>query len=112
MKHLADEFDAGWLIGVLLLEVHDKSESAIFKRCIRRSDNDGVPFEGKIIRVSIFGLSVLGVWRKGDKYHVMTLSAIGEADTPAGGSVCIRCDGDTGSALSFKTRHRSYADIP
>lgn len=24
-------------------------------------------------------------------YHVITLSAIGEADTPAGGSVCIRC---------------------
>jgi hypothetical protein len=23
-------------------------------------------------------------------YHVMTLSAIGEADTPAGGSVCMR----------------------
>lgn len=24
-------------------------------------------------------------------YHVITLSAIGEADTPAGGSVCMRC---------------------
>lgn len=26
-----------------------------------------------------------------DRYHVMTLSAMGEAETPAGGSVCIRC---------------------
>lgn len=25
-------------------------------------------------------------------YQVMTLSAMGEADTPAGGSVCIRCE--------------------
>lgn len=24
-------------------------------------------------------------------YHVMTLSAIGDAETPAGGSVCMRC---------------------
>lgn len=24
-------------------------------------------------------------------YHVMTLSATGDAETPAGGSVCIRC---------------------
>ena len=27
-------------------------------------------------------------------YHVMTLSAIGDAETPAGGSVCIRYDED------------------
>ena len=26
-----------------------------------------------------------------DAYQVMTLSAMGEADTPAGGSVCMRC---------------------
>jgi len=25
-------------------------------------------------------------------YQVMTLSAIGEAETPAGGSVCMRCE--------------------
>ena len=28
-----------------------------------------------------------------DAYQVMTLSAMGEAETPAGGSVCIRCIG-------------------
>lgn len=29
--------------------------------------------------------------RCGKTYQVMTLSAMGEADTPAGGSVCMRC---------------------
>ena len=28
---------------------------------------------------------------RGVSYQVMTLSAIGDADTPAGGSICIRC---------------------
>jgi hypothetical protein len=28
---------------------------------------------------------------KGESYQVMTLSAMGEAETPAGGSVCMRC---------------------
>lgn len=36
-------------------------------------------------------------------YQVMTLSAIGEADTPAGGSVCIRC-----SILVSITIHISF----
>ena len=33
------------------------------------------------------------VWEEGVgvAYQVMTLSAIGEAETPAGGSVCMRC---------------------
>ena len=29
---------------------------------------------------------------KDTTYHVITLSATGEAETPAGGSVCIRCE--------------------
>lgn len=29
--------------------------------------------------------------RAGRQYQVMTLSAMGDAETPAGGSVCMRC---------------------
>lgn len=38
--------------------------------------------------VSPFGPQILCTSR--DAYQVMTLSAIGDAETPAGGSVCIR----------------------
>ena len=41
--------------------------------------------------VSPFGPQVICMSR--DAYQVMTLSAMGEAETPAGGSVCIRCIG-------------------
>lgn len=34
-------------------------------------------------------------------YQVMTLSAIGEAETPAGGSDCIRCNVTVSSALDL-----------
>lgn len=43
MKHLANELDARGLIGVLLFEVHHKSEGSVFERSICGSDNDGVP---------------------------------------------------------------------
>ena len=41
--------------------------------------------------VSPFGPQVICMSR--DAYQVMTLSAMGEAETPAGGSVCMRCIG-------------------
>lgn len=41
--------------------------------------------------VSPFGPQVICMSR--DAYQVMTLSAMGEAETPAGGSVCMRCSG-------------------
>lgn len=43
MKHLTDELDSWRLIRVLLLKMHDQSKGAIFKRRIRRPDDDGVP---------------------------------------------------------------------
>ncbi len=119
MKHLTDELDSRRLIRVLLLKMHDQSKCAIFKRRVRRPDDDGVPISHTQTR-SIRKPSILsgseesgtkislplvpagevvgggfgGCGGEGGKrviYHVITLSAIGEADTPAGGSVCIRC---------------------
>ena len=43
MEHLADKLDSGWLIGILLFEMHDESEGSIFERCICWSDDYGVP---------------------------------------------------------------------
>lgn len=43
VKHLTDELDPRRLIRVLLLKMHHKSKSAVFKRCVRRPDDDGVP---------------------------------------------------------------------
>lgn len=84
MEHLADELDARWLIGVLLLELHHESESAVLKWRICRPDDDSVPLEKMVLGVFVL------VDLHGDGYQVMTLSAMGDAETPAGGSVCIR----------------------
>lgn len=43
MKHLTDELDPRRLIRVLLLKMHDQSKSAVFKRRVRRPDDNGVP---------------------------------------------------------------------
>lgn len=43
MEHLTDELDSRRLIRVLLLEMHDQSKSAIFKRRVRRPDDDRIP---------------------------------------------------------------------
>jgi hypothetical protein len=43
VEHLADEFDLGRLVGVLLLKLHDESECAIFKRCVRWAYDYGIP---------------------------------------------------------------------
>ena len=85
MEHLADELDCWRLIRVLFFEMHDESEGSVLEWRVRRTDNDGVPVErGQPSRSCCFLL-------RGDPYQVITLSATGEAETPAGGSVCIRC---------------------
>lgn len=82
MEHLADELDPGRLIWVLLFEVHNQAESAIFKRSVCWADNNGVPVRDmSVIRNEQMDKTL---------YQVITLSAIGDAETPAGGSVCIR----------------------
>lgn len=43
MKHFADEFDTGGLIGVLLFEMEDQPESSILEGSVGGTDNDGVP---------------------------------------------------------------------
>ena len=43
VKHLADKLDAWGFVWVLLLKVHDKTESAIFEGSISGADDDGVP---------------------------------------------------------------------
>ena len=41
--------------------------------------------------------------------HVITLSAIGEAETPDGGSVCIRCD--SMSVFGHGSERQSYPTL-
>lgn len=84
MEHLADELDCGRLIWILLLKMHDQSKGSIFKGSICGADDDSVPVEWTI-RGCFLSVSE-------NTYQVITLSATGEAETPAGGSVCIRCN--------------------
>jgi hypothetical protein len=84
MKHLADEFDPRWLVGILFFEVHHKPKGAILKGCVAGSDDDSIPTKSARSASVSRGDSVTA------SYHVMTLSAIGLALTPAGGSVCMR----------------------
>ena len=81
MKHGADELDSRWLVWVLFFKVHHKAECSIFEGCVCRANDDGVPSW-------LFNECLPS--GSGRPYHVMTLSAMGDADTPAGGSVCIR----------------------
>ncbi len=100
MEHLRDEFDAGGFVGVLLFEVHDEAEGAVFKGRVGRTDDDGVPVANHkrfsdFVRGFFFlsedgGAAGLLQGGGGNGYQVITLSAMGEAETPAGGSVCIR----------------------
>jgi hypothetical protein len=45
MKHLTDEFDGRRFVWVLLFEVHDESECAIFEGCVGWTDDYCVPVE-------------------------------------------------------------------
>jgi hypothetical protein len=69
----------------LLFEVHDKPEGAVLEGCVGRAYDHSVPVEKLISRQD------LKMGFRGVSYQVITLSATGEADTPAGGSVCMRC---------------------
>lgn len=81
MEHLADEFDRGWFVWVLLFKLHNKAKGPILEGSIRRTDNDSVPRVVSMADLEDFGTLA---------YQVMTLSATGDAETPAGGSVCMR----------------------
>jgi hypothetical protein len=87
MEHLADELHRGGLVGVLLFEMHDEAEGAVFEGSIGGANYDGVPEMAE----AVSGRNLEQLMRAVSSYHVMTLSATGEADTPAGGSVCMRC---------------------
>ncbi len=43
MEHLADEFNARWLIWVLLLEMHHQAECTILERRFCGADDHSVP---------------------------------------------------------------------
>lgn len=88
MEHLADELDQRGFVGVLLLELHDESEGAVLKRRVRGAYNDSVPMSSSVPHSTY--PTVSSRWQA---YHCITLSATGDADTPAGGSVCIRWRG-------------------
>jgi hypothetical protein len=45
----------------------------------------------------------------GEPYQVMTLSAMGEAETPAGGSVCMRCA--KSQYVSTYSAHAVYLEV-
>jgi hypothetical protein len=84
VEHLTDKLHCWWLIWVLFLELHDQSKSTIFEGCVRRSDDHSIPVDGSV------SITQQPAKRLGVSHHVITLSATGDADTPAGGSVCMR----------------------
>lgn len=88
VEHLADEFDLGRLVRVLFLEVHHKAKGTVLKRSVSRTDDDGIPGLQRLASNGDFSLPLLIPL---EPYQVMTLSATGDAETPAGGSVCMRC---------------------
>jgi hypothetical protein len=45
MKHLTDKFDARGLVGVLFLKVHHEAKGSILKRCIGRTNDNGIPMD-------------------------------------------------------------------
>jgi hypothetical protein len=85
MEHLANEFDARGLVWVLFFEIHDQAECAILEWRVGGANDDGIPDISSEPLSSPQSISIC-------IYHVITLSATGEAETPAGGSVCMRCE--------------------
>lgn len=43
MEHLTYEFDPRGLVGILFLKMHHEAKSAIFKGCVCRPNNYGIP---------------------------------------------------------------------
>lgn len=80
MEHLTDKLHKGRLVGVLFFELHNESECTIFKWSVCWTNDDGVPDRSEQDRPHAGDIT----------YQVITLSAMGDAETPDGGSVCIR----------------------
>lgn len=85
MEHLTDELDAGRFIRILLFEMHHQSEGTILEIGVGGTYDDGVPERRKSISPAACQILLRVL-----THQVITLSAMGDADTPAGGSVCIR----------------------
>jgi hypothetical protein len=121
VEHVTDELDTRRLIRVCFLKVHDEAERAVFEGCVCRADDDRIPaicqsyVPSFYLPLSMLEESSIRGWArrapvsragdKGESYQVMTLSAMGEADTPAGGSVCMRCVSPV--SPSFSAMHQS-----
>jgi hypothetical protein len=88
VEHLADELDGRWLVRVLLFELHHQPEGAVLEWCVNWSYYHGVPVVRGLVSVATSSIA-----EHTHAYQVMTLSGTGDADTPAGGSVCMRCGG-------------------
>lgn len=84
MEHLADELDLWRLVGVLLFKLHDESEGSVLKGRVCGADNDGVPECRRVSTICCYFACLENT------DQVMTLSGMGDAETPAGGSVCMR----------------------
>lgn len=84
VEHLANEFDSRGFVRILFLKIHHQAKGSIFKRSIGWTDDNGIP-DRDINRGD-------SRQRQSSTYQVITLSATGEAETPAGGSVCMRCN--------------------
>ena len=96
MKHLADELDTGRFVRISLFKVHHQAKSAVLEGCVCRSDDDRVP-------ITLVSHELCLRYTRGP-YQVITLSATGEAETPAGGSVCMRLK-------SRMSRRRAVVDM-
>jgi len=55
VEHCADEFDAGRFVGVLLFEVHDQAEGAVFEGGVGGTDYYGVPVGGREVSMGVVG---------------------------------------------------------
>lgn len=80
MEHGRDKFHAWRFVGIGFFELHDQLRSSLanmeelsMTRPTRKVPSSKGVSAGPMITA----------------FHVITLSAIGEADTPTGGSVCI-----------------------
>jgi len=81
MEHLTYELNSRRLVWIGFFEVHDETKRAILERSICRTNDDSIPG------------TALDAQKKCEEEvtnQVMTLSVTGDAETPAGGSVCIR----------------------
>jgi hypothetical protein len=96
MKHLADELDARRLVRIRLFKVHHEAKGAVLEGRVCWSNDDGVP--AVLVSHGFYQYST------GGPYQVITLSATGEAETPAGGSVCMRLK-------SRMSRRRAVVDM-